>query len=433
MTSAPFLMYQVMKSLACGTQGDIKKGDKKESLNSLTVHSVRGVNMVRKTHVLIVWAIVCGVMGISSPVCSEGIETFDALYSALPGHGVVDHSKEIDKTVKSLVQLQKLREGLSVTIERPLDVLFYNPRFLSISLQASVKNKSASARAKPLPAVYALLFEKADDNTLTYKNIFLSWIGDAEVGSYASTGPDKMSELFRSKGAQYVFLENSAPSLKAKDLILDGSQIKSGLIDEKYIDADITRNRELQKVLDRHMKTVMEQVSKTRPVAVQSGSDTVRIKQLEDRIQKLESLLVNITRNGDNLYFKNINVLIQNGTGNESRVNGTGNLVVGYDDPGSGSHNIMVGSKNTCTSYGAVVTGTGNVVSKKYGAVIGGNDNKVTGDYAVILGGDSNNASGSFSSILGGSDNKAKGDYSSINGQHGRTKVDRDKNKHFNN
>lgn len=386
--------------------------------------------MVRKIYLTVVLTIACVVVGVGTKVYSDGIKTFDALYSALPGHGVVDHSQEIDKAIKSLVQLQKLREGLTVSIETPLDVLFYNPRFLSISFEASVRQKLASARAKPLPAVYVLLFEKKNDNSLTYQKIFLSWIGEAEVNSYASISPEKMSEYFRAKGAQYVFLEKTVQPVKSKDLVIDGAQVKSGLIDEKYIDAAITRDRELQQILDRHTKTVTEQVSKIRPAA--QGGDAQRIKQLEDRIQKLEALLINVARKGNDLYFRNMNVHIQNGTGTEGRVNGTGNLVVGYDDPGKGSHNVMVGSKNTCTSYGAVVTGTGNVVTKKYGAVLGGDSNKATGGYAVILGGHNNNASGDFSSVLGGSDNKAKGKYSSINGQHGRTKVDRDKNKHFN-
>ena len=386
--------------------------------------------MIRKAYVLTVLACVFIIVGISAPVFSDEIKTFDALYAALPGQGKIDQSQEIESALKSVVNLQKLREGRIVTIEQPLEVLFYNPRFLSISFKASVKDKLASARAKPAPAVYSLLFESEKSDKLTYQSIFLDWVGPGDVKNYEAVSPEKMSEYFRSKGAEYVFLEKKVQATPPKEMALDGAQIKSGVIDEKFIDADITRDKELQLILDKHTQNVAEQMSKMRP-AEQAG-DSLRIRQLEERIQKLEALLMSVTRKGNDLFFTNMNVHIQNGTGSESRTNGTGNLVVGYDDPGKGSHNIMIGNKNTCTSYGALVSGQGNVITKKYGVVIGGENNKISGDYAVILGGTKNNASGDYSSILGGSDNKAKGEYSSINGQHGRTKVDKDDNKHFN-
>jgi hypothetical protein len=138
-----------------------------------------------------------------------------------------------------------------------------------------------------------------------------------------------------------------------------------------------------------------------------------------------------VTRNGNELVFAGMNVHIQNGTGAVSKINGTGNLIVGYDDPGAGSHNVLVGAKNTCNSYGGLVTGVGHTVTKKYGAITGGSNNEATGDYAVIVGGHDNKSSGDFSSILGGHTNKAQGNYSSINGQQERTKVGEGDNKHF--
>lgn len=385
--------------------------------------------MIHKVHIIAFLAIMCMVVGKGLPVSSEEIKTFEALYQALPGHGNKDHSREIDSALKSVVKLQQIREGRLVTIDRPMDMQVFNPKFLSIGFKASVKEKLASARAKPTPAVFVLLFETDNGDELSYKSIFLDWIGSQDVERYNNVTPEKMSEYFRAKGAEYVFLEKKKQEIDLKNLAIDASAIQSGVIDERYIDDSITRDNELQQILDKRIQNVADKINHSKPV--ESTNESLRIRQLEERIQKLEALLMNVTRKGNDLVFNNMNIHIQNGTGKENRINGTGNLVVGYDDPGKGSHNIMVGSKNKCASYGALVTGQGNVIDKKYGVVVGGEDNAAKGEYAVILGGSGNQAGGDFSSILGGSDNNAKGEYSSINGQHGRTKVDRDENKHF--
>lgn len=385
--------------------------------------------MIQKAHVFAFLAIVCMVMGTGLPAHSEEIKTYEALYAALPGQGKVDHSKEIDSALKSVVKLQALRENRLVTIDGPQDIKVYNPKFLSISFRASVKEKLASARAKPTPAIFALLFEKDSGNELTYKSIFLDWIGSSDVEKYADVTLEKMSEFYRSKGAEYVYVESKKQEIDVKNLALDGANIQSGVISERFIDDAITRDSELQQILDKRIQNVADKINHSKPD--ENAGDSLRIQQLEARIQKLETMLMNVTRKGNDLVFSNMNIFIQNGTGKENRTNGTGNLVVGYDDPGKGSHNIMVGSENKCSSYGSIVTGHGNVVDGKCGAILGGENNDAGGQYAVILGGKGNKASGDYSSVLGGSDNNAKGEYSSINGQHGRTKVDRDENKHF--
>lgn len=388
-------------------------------------YSFFGGNMMQKKIIVrIVVATLVLFSGFLTSAYSKEIKSYDELYKLLPGQGAVDHAPEIDRALKTMIKLQELREHRDVTVEGPKDFQIYNPRFLSISFDANIK-KPGSAKAKPIPAVYALLFEKDDANNLTfYKSIFLTWVGDQDVETYKTVTPDKMCEYYRTKGADYVFLEKKVDTSKHEDVALNGSMIKSGIVAEPYIDSAITRDSELQAILDNYVAKDGDKSKKT-------PEDSARVQQLEARIKRLESLLSNVTRNGNDLVFSNMNVHIQNGSGSVSKVNGTGNLIVGYDDPGSGSHNILVGTKNKSTSYGGIVTGTGNSVTGKYGAVTGGYGNAATGDYAVIQGGHDNKASGDYSSILGGSDNKAKGEYSSINGQQGRTKVGEGENKHF--
>jgi hypothetical protein len=228
---------------------------------------------------------------------------------------------------------------------------------------------------------------------------------------------EKLAEYFREKGGEYVFVDKKMDQPKPEELVISGNNIKSGVIAEQFIDPAITRNSQLKSILENYVLKSTEKAAPVAPV----HDDSARVQQLEERIKKLEKILANVTRNGNEIVFNNVNVVIQNGAG-MGRVNGTGNLVVGYDDP-SGSHNIFVGSRNRCSSYGSIITGTGNVVSGKYAAITGGSNNSASGDFAVVLGGQDNKASGSYSSILGGQDNKAKGEFSSINGQRGRTKV----------
>lgn len=131
--------------------------------------------------------------------------------------------------------------------------------------------------------------------------------------------------------------------------------------------------------------------------------------------------------------FAGANVQIVDGTGFEEEVNGTGNLVVGYNDPRyecefkppyechvvnvqTGSHNLIVGEGATFTSYGGIVGGIENSVTSRFASVFGGVLNEATGPLASVSGGSNNKASNYYSSILGGNNNKASGIQSTVGG-----------------
>lgn len=382
--------------------------------------------MQRRTFIFIISVITSMILAMSGTVSAKELKNYDELYKQLPG-GNPNNAGVIDRAIKSMVKMQELREGKLVTVDKPKDLLIINPRFISISFDAGVKKTGVSAKAKPTPAVYALLFEKDNKNELSfYKSIFLSWQGEQDLEEYRTVTPEKVCEYYRDKGAEYVFLDKKSEAVKPEEIILNGSQIKSGIIAEQFIDSTITRDTEMREALEGYVKKEVEK-AKTTP------DEAIKIQQLEARIKKLEALLDNVVRKGNDLVFSNLNLIINNGSGSTARTNGTGNLVVGYDDPGSGSHNVLVGSKNRCSSYGSIVSGSGNSVSGKNAAAIGGNGNSASGDSSTILGGRDNSASGSYSSVMGGSENKAKGDYTGINGMRGRTKVNEGDNKHFQN
>ncbi|MGE3164134.1 MAG: hypothetical protein AB7O52_04470 [Planctomycetota bacterium] len=102
--------------------------------------------------------------------------------------------------------------------------------------------------------------------------------------------------------------------------------------------------------------------------------------------------------------------------------NGTGNLIVGYNEFGTGgnnrtgSHNLVVGSALQYERWGGAVLGQGNVIRGAWSSVTGGNANTAIGDYAAITGGLNNEAAGDYSSISGGQFNASSGDIGWVGG-----------------
>ncbi len=138
--------------------------------------------------------------------------------------------------------------------------------------------------------------------------------------------------------------------------------------------------------------------------------------------------------------FQGVNVHVRSGVGStEGQVNGTGNLVIGYNELRStgnfrtGSHNLVLGTESNFTSYGGIVSGetndsfaphaslVGGRSSSAYGdysVVVGGRDQLITnaGDGATITGGRNHQASGLEASVTGGDGNTAAGSASTVNG-----------------
>ncbi len=132
--------------------------------------------------------------------------------------------------------------------------------------------------------------------------------------------------------------------------------------------------------------------------------------------------------------FSGLNVQIVDGLAATSAVNGTGNLVLGYDENPSGrkqtgSHDLIVGEDNGYTSYGQLVAGYDDQVTDSYATAIGlgnlasgyaslaaGHGNTASGSESTVAGGQSNHASGPESSIAGGAFNTAGGTYGVVAG-----------------
>ena len=103
--------------------------------------------------------------------------------------------------------------------------------------------------------------------------------------------------------------------------------------------------------------------------------------------------------------------------------NGVGNLIVGYNESGNsfgddrtGSHNVVVGSRNTHSSFGGLVAAVDNTSSYAYASVSGGAGNRATAVYSSVSGGLYNQANSNVSSISGGYTNTTSATYSSVTG-----------------
>ncbi len=179
---------------------------------------------------------------------------------------------------------------------------------------------------------------------------------------------------------------------------------------------------------------------------------SAKIAALEERIAELESILKGVTRLKDpvteqpTIRFSGVNVQIvngleyTNGIDNDrdtyGTVNGLGNLIVGYnegryddnwtttvDDTNdrTGSHNIIVGSWNSYSSYGGLVVGKWNTISGRYSSVSGGHNNIASYHSSSVTAGHSNQAIAPYASVSGGILNIANANDSSVSGGVGNT------------
>lgn len=128
----------------------------------------------------------------------------------------------------------------------------------------------------------------------------------------------------------------------------------------------------------------------------------------------------------ETLRISGVNLQVVNGLGSSTTSNGTGNVIVGYNEFGNpfgdsrvGSHYLVVGSQNTYTTFGGAVMGVGNSATGQQSSVLGGEFNRSTGFRSAVVGGDSNTASGAVSAVLGGGSNTASNTFATVQGGSG--------------
>jgi hypothetical protein len=126
---------------------------------------------------------------------------------------------------------------------------------------------------------------------------------------------------------------------------------------------------------------------------------------------------------GTTVTLSGYNLVVNNGAGTTNTVNGTGNIIIGYDgtrggtsDVRTGSKNLILGDENNYSSYGGLVAGNNNSITAPYATVSGGIANLSDGQDSAVLGGAYNTANGQNSVVCGGGDNTSSGDESAVSG-----------------
>lgn len=148
-----------------------------------------------------------------------------------------------------------------------------------------------------------------------------------------------------------------------------------------------------------------------------AGSSPVALPSEKAEQEKLISLLphINYVASGvdkqPTIQFSGVNLQVIDGSGSESTINGTGNLILGYDEkPGTqtGSHNFLLGGTgNSYTSYGGLVGGLGNRISEAFASVLGGASNTAASYASTISGGYANKTGSYYTTVSGGCSNLA--------------------------
>ena len=155
------------------------------------------------------------------------------------------------------------------------------------------------------------------------------------------------------------------------------------------------------------------------------GASSVALPSEKAEQEKLISILPHINYEASGIdkqptiQFSGVNLQVVDGSGIESTLNGTGNLILGYDpSPGTqtGSHNLLLGAGNSDTSYGEIAGGAYNKISGAYASILAGAYNTASGFASAITGGDSNKASAAYSLVSGGCGNLAGGGTPSVSG-----------------
>jgi hypothetical protein len=99
-------------------------------------------------------------------------------------------------------------------------------------------------------------------------------------------------------------------------------------------------------------------------VTAQIAQLQVLVAGLTSRVEALEAKLAHVSVSGNDIVVSGANLYVNDGSGStDGPVNGLGNVVIGYNelrgagDDRSGSHNLVVGSRNNYSSYGGFVGG----------------------------------------------------------------------------
>ncbi len=382
--------------------------------------------------ILVFVAIAFGILHLSNNVQAKTISGYNELMPVVAKEISRESQDQMQKDIE--VAESDVRSEISegrirrVKSGNPTKVFMFDNEYVAIGFETNIYVKTHMEKV-----AYVLLFKINTPDKIHYIEKYNSWKGKA-ISQYQSVNKKQLCNIFSSLTgidackktvtvAQKTTLFDMEAALakkadkKHKHTISD---ITSGRIKAKHIDSAITRDAELNAAIKTAMKKQSHAlaIALKKPKITAKGPDPAYVKKLEKRIAQMEktinrlsNLLQGVSRQKNELTFSGINLHIVNGTGNtEGQVNGLGNLIVGYNEPRTGghvakhtgSHNVIIGSMHSYSSYGGLVAGSTNTITGKYSSVSGGQWNTASGDYSSVSGGHLSSAKGKYSTVNGG-------------------------------
>ena len=365
----------------------------------------KGERMIRKS-VFILLISVAMILIVSQLTLAKSINGYDEMFNLLPG-GMTNFQANrpvIADAQKRVAERQMTRKRRTIKFVKPIGIDVLNEKYISVAFDVQIMPRK--------PAVFALLFETNGENPVTFPNTtYLVWVGQNDLKIFSEMTPEGLFRSYQDMGVEdckpgYVRTGIEKALLGKADIshTHDSSALISGMIPESLIDEGIARDSEIRDAVTTYVTSLEK-----------------RVVFLEKKLAAVNELLSGVSRRDGTIVLSNVNLQLLNGRGATGLTNGKGNLIVGYNesrggDVRTGSHNIIVGSRNNYASFGGIVAGSSNGISGKYASVIGGHSNSGEGD---------------FSTVTGGSKNSARGRYTSISGQNDRIKVGSAENPHF--
>ena len=223
------------------------------------------------------------------------------------------------------------------------------------------------------------------------------------------------------------------------------SQLNQQLLELQVSLTEAKELIELQEQLNQQLQQTVNQfasIIETQTAAIErldQKVSNVDIADLDNRVEKIETntvleldgYLKLHPEDSETALFQGINVQIVNNGFTTDSIDGTGNLILGFNEinPVARAYcsEISITDESACVDSGFTWSankrlGSHNLVLGRwndyinFGGIVGGEFNKIAGSYSMVLGGILNETQSAYSTILGGSGNKAQGLGTTISG-----------------
>ncbi|MFA6008772.1 MAG: hypothetical protein WC799_02230 [Desulfobacteraceae bacterium] len=336
----------------------------------------------------------------------EPVKGYSSYIQLLPGgkDKQVTNFSLIEKAKEEVRSLEIEKKKRDVKFERPVDIYYLNAKYTMVSFEVFFRPLENS-RFSTSPTIYGLLFESAGQAGLSgYTSRYVKWIGKSDIDEYKSSNVKDFCVYFRRAGVEDCVpsvdaaRSAAAKAVKGKTIVREGrinaDQIASGRVKADFIDASIARKKDVDKAVETSMGRIdqlrseittqgdalkslsfdIQSFEKKMKYLPQNDQEAKKLqdlfkssydekfkkieenltkqiettKRFETKLETLITLLEGISRNSNTIVISGANLQIVNGTGmTQGEGNGTGNLIVGYNEkkPGEplqmGSHEII--------------------------------------------------------------------------------------------